>query len=469
MKTDEPICPSVGATSETPITTSSLVSEPVASAATSTMILCSFADQAFAVGGGFLANVVLARTQSKETYGVFALSYSVFTFLAALHNAAILEPCTVYGSGRYRHRFLQYLRFIMRINVVIGVLLTLLLLSASLFIWWLTPKLRLNALLGLGFTVGILLSGALLRRMFYLQRRPVLAAQTSATYFVIVACGLWLGTKTHILNSFSVFFIFALGWIVAGALFGRKVGLDNSAATFLDSEPGYWREHWKYSKWVFATALVLQLATQGYYWLVAGCLSVKEVGELRATYLIIAPVEQVFIALSLLVLPALATRYASNERQAFLSLVKRYAFGLLATAAIFAGGVRLVGKSALHILYDGRFDDLASLLYLLAFLPLLMAVSNALSVALNAAEKPRLVFYAYASSGVATFGVGIPLVIHFGLAGAVYGMLFSGAVFSGVLFVGVRFGVWKHGLISAVAAPATSRIANGAPAAQEMR
>src|SRR5205823_13350278 len=34
------------------------------------------ADQALAVGAGFLVNVALARTQTKEEYGMFALSYS---------------------------------------------------------------------------------------------------------------------------------------------------------------------------------------------------------------------------------------------------------------------------------------------------------------------------------------------------------------------------------------------------------
>src|SRR5260370_31503667 len=68
----------------------------------------SIADQALAVGGMFLANVALARTQSKEEYGIFALSYSVFTFLAGLHNAAVLEADTIYGSGRCHRRFPAY-------------------------------------------------------------------------------------------------------------------------------------------------------------------------------------------------------------------------------------------------------------------------------------------------------------------------------------------------------------------------
>ncbi len=58
------------------------------------------ADQGFSVGGMFLVHIGLARTQTKEEYGVFALTYSVFTFLAGLHNAAILEAYTIHGSGR---------------------------------------------------------------------------------------------------------------------------------------------------------------------------------------------------------------------------------------------------------------------------------------------------------------------------------------------------------------------------------
>src|SRR5258706_15816658 len=84
----------------------------------------SIADQTLAVGGMFLANVALARTQSKEEYGIFALSYSVFTFLAGLHNGAILETYTVYGSGRYDLRFAEYARLLWRTNAIMGLGLT---------------------------------------------------------------------------------------------------------------------------------------------------------------------------------------------------------------------------------------------------------------------------------------------------------------------------------------------------------
>src|SRR5713226_3289798 len=150
----------------------------------------SFADQALAAGGSFLANVILARTQSKEEYGMFALSYSFYMFLTSIHNSTILEPYTVYGSGRYRAHFSEYLRLMARGNAILGLLLTGGLLLSCLLLLWIAPQLMSRALLGLALTVGVLLSGLFLRRVFYLQRQASLAAGTSLAFFVAVVCGL---------------------------------------------------------------------------------------------------------------------------------------------------------------------------------------------------------------------------------------------------------------------------------------
>jgi O-antigen/teichoic acid export membrane protein len=404
----------------------------------------SFLDQALAVGANFLVNVMLARTQSKEEYGMFALSYSVFTFLAALHNSAILEPYTVYGSGRYRNRFSEYLRLMVRVNAYLGVLITMLLLLVCLALYWASPQYVSRALLGLGVTVGILLSGLFLRRVFYIQRRPAFAAQASLICFVTVASALWFVARASLLNGFSVFVILALGWIAAGLCLGKKLALGHSAESFLDSEPGYWSEHWKYSKWVFSTAFVFQLTTQGYYWILAGFLTVKDVAGLRAMQMLVAPIDQVFIALSFLVIPALAARYASKRMGNFLSFTKRYGLAVVSVTALFAFAVRLVGRPVMHWLYAGKFDDLAPMVYILAFLPLTMGIGNVMGSALNAAEKPKLVFYAYLCSGTATLLGGIPMVIRFGLPGAVYGLLLSAGVYTAAMASGFFLVIYRR-------------------------
>jgi O-antigen/teichoic acid export membrane protein len=88
------------------------------------------------------------------------------------------------------------------------------------------------------------------------------------------------------------------------------------------------------------------------------------------------------------------------------------------------------------VLYAGRFDNLAPLLYLLALLPLLMGIGNTINDALKAAERPKLVFYAYLASGAATFVVGVPMVIRYGLLGAVMGVLSSAAAYTCALIIG---------------------------------
>ena len=396
----------------------------------------SLADQAFSVGGLFLINVMLARTQSKEEYGMFALSYSVYTFLSGLHNAAILEPYTVYGSGRYRKRFAEYVSLMAHSNTVVAITLTGCLLLASGLFGVIAPHSSSRALLGLALTAGILLSSSFLRRAFYVQGRAALAAQISCVFFICVACGLLLTTHFHLLNSFSVFVILALGWIAAGTCFAGRLSTSRPRRAFLQTEPRYWQEHWKYAKWVLATAFVFQLTTQGYYWLVAGLLSVKDVAQLKAIYILVTPVDQVFIAVNYLVLPAMAAHFAAGRMGEYFALWRKVGLATVCVTGLFAAGVRLAGRSVLHILYAGNFDGVVPLLFLLALLPLLMGIGNTMNDALKAAEMPRLIFYAYFASGAATLLVGIPFVRHFGLKGAVYGMLVSGATYSTALALG---------------------------------
>ncbi len=397
---------------------------------------CSMADQALSVGGMFLVNLALARTQSRDEYGMFALSYSVLIFLLGLHNAAILEPFTIYGSGRYSGRLAEYFQLMWRSNLALGLLLTALLLGLFLAFGWMAPHPLPRAMLGLGLGISFLLSGALVRRTFYLQRRASRAAAASLIFFVTVSSGLGLATRAHGLKGFSVFLLLAAGWLAAGLILWGKLPFGATRFTFLEYEPDYWRQHWKYARWVLVTAFVFQMTTQGYYWLVAGLLSVRDVAELKAVTLVVAPADQVFIALNYLVLPRLSAHYAAGRIGLLLSAWRWYALAIGAMTLASCLFLRALGKPLAHWLYGGRYDDAAPLLALLALAPVIMGVGHTMNAALKAAESPHLVFWAYVASAAVTFLAGIPLVSRFGLRGAVYGILLSGASYTAALAVG---------------------------------
>lgn len=397
----------------------------------------SIADQGFSVGGMFLVSIALARTQTKEEYGIFALSYSVFTFLAGLHNAAILEAYTIYGSGRYRQRFPAYAWLLWRRNLLIALAAA----ASVTFLWgalaWTAPAMASRTVLGLGMTCGVFLTASFVRRTFYMRGRPELAARYSAVYFVLCAGLLWLTLRFGVLNGFYAFAIAAVAWSVAMLSVTQELPKKAEGTGFLEGEPKYWTEHWKYSRWVLVTAFVFQLTTQAYYWLAAGYLSAKEVADLRAMYNVVTPAEQLFGAVTLLVLPILSQRYATRQMAGVVPLWKGYCAGWFIVTGAFAGLVNIFARPLMHALYNGKFDDLASLVGILAVLPVVMGVGNTMNAALKAIEKPQAVFYAYIASGMATVLVGIPLVIHLGLRGAVYGMLVSGGAYT--LALGTAF------------------------------
>jgi len=402
----------------------------------------SIFDQGFSVGGMFLANIALARTQTKEEYGIFALTYSVFTFLSGLHNAAVLEAYTIYGSGRYHRHFASYARLLWRSNAWLCLVLTLAVAAVWGALAQLAPRYASRTLLGLALACGVLLTASFLRRTFYMQRRPQLAARFSAAFFFLDVALLWLLVRTNRLNGFWAFAIAALAWSAAGLFVAHEVPGTSSQENFLQIKPRYWSEHWKYSRWVLVTALVFQFLTQGYYWLAAGILSVKEAGELRSLNNLVMPLDQVFVALTLLILPALSLRFAAQGLAGLVPLWKRYCFGWLLVTSSFAASLLLVGKPAMHVLYAGRFDDVAALLSVLAVLPVVMGIGNTINAALKAMEKPQAVFYAYVASGAATFLIGLPLILRFSVRGAVFGMLASAAAYTTAL--GIAFAAYSR-------------------------
>lgn len=405
----------------------------------------TLADQVLSVGGMFLVNIVLARTQSKHEYGLFALSYSAFTFIMGLHNAAILETFTVYGSGRYQKLFTPYLRLVWTSNVLLGLLATAFLTMLWAVLAYTAPAVASPTLLGLSLACGILLTATFLRRAFYVRRRPDLAARFSLVFFCSCALLLWITFRLGRLDGFHGYVIVAISWVIAALPLLHELPGALNSRDFKEVEPHYWSEHWKYSRWVLVTALVFQLTTQGYFWLVAGLLSVADVGNLRALYNMVLPLDQLFVAMSLVVLPAMCSRYARQKMAGLLPLWKKYCLGWFAVTAAFVILIYIFGKSAMHVIYAGRFDSISSLVLVVAFLPMVLGIGHTINGALKAAEMPNLIFYAYAFSGVATFLIGIPLVMHLGLLGAVYGMLVSGIAYTIALVCGLLVLSYRQG------------------------
>jgi O-antigen/teichoic acid export membrane protein len=290
-----------------------------------------------------------------------------------------------------------------------------------------------SALWGAALAIPWILSFWLCRRSAYLELRPALAVRSAAAYCLVVLLLLFLFERLGWLSPFAAFLLQALASLAAGALLLASIrpqltpiGPSLSMRTILN-------QHWKYGRWVVATAFVCWLSGGAYYVLVGALLRMEEVAALRALQNFVLPMTQFITAISLLLLPWASAQFAEQGGVVFQANIQKITLLFVSGAAVYLVCIVLCGHWLMQTLYAGRYVQVAYLLPL-AGLPLLMgAASQGPGIALAAMQAPSKVFWGYAVAAVITILVGVPLTHYRGLVGAMSAMVLSSSAFFAVV------------------------------------
>jgi O-antigen/teichoic acid export membrane protein len=226
------------------------------------------------------------------------------------------------------------------------------------------------------------------------------------------------------LSGFTAFLIQSLAATAAAIL------LLASLRSPLDSQSGpstsaVVRQHWRYGRWVVATAFVYWLSGNAYYVVVAAFLRMQDVAALRALQNFTLPFGQFLTAISLLVLPWASARFAEEGRAGLRDRIRQITLLFVAVASAYYAVLWLFGGTIMAILYAGRYTDFAYLLTLVAAPVIILAASQGSTIAVQAMQFPEEIFFAYTLAGVATIVAGVPLTRYWGLPGAAVGILIS--------------------------------------------
>src|SRR5215475_911641 len=73
-------------------------------------------DQALISGSNFLVGILLARWLVPETYGAYALAFSVFLLLSFVSQALLFEPMAVFSGSQYQKSMRGYFRSVLWIH-----------------------------------------------------------------------------------------------------------------------------------------------------------------------------------------------------------------------------------------------------------------------------------------------------------------------------------------------------------------
>ena len=398
-------------------------------------------DQGLFAGTNFLANVLLARWLEPAEYGVFAIAYSVFIFLATFHTALFTEPMLIFGAGKYAEHFPQYLRLLLYGHWGVTGMMAVLVGSAALLCWWGNAGALAHVLAALAFALPCILLQWLVRRAFYVRFQPQWSAVGGVLYLVLMLAGM---QGVHWLNGLSpasALAIMGLASLVVGLALTVLLRSQQGSPTPRLGLHTVLADHWRYGKWASITTASTWVSRELYYPLLPVWAGLEGSAAVRALMNLVMPLLHTNAAITILLMPH-CVEALQAEGKAGLDRILRLAFILLVTGAALYWGIILVCRHTVLLwLYGGRYGAYTDLLLLAGFLPLSEAAINVLSAALRAVERPDVIFWCHLVALSVTLTVGLWLLAMHGVAGAIMGRLAASLVVAMAL-------LWCHALPS---------------------
>ncbi|HUI52107.1 MAG TPA: polysaccharide biosynthesis C-terminal domain-containing protein [Terriglobales bacterium] len=397
------------------------------------------ADQALFAGAQFFLNILLARWLAPTGYGAFAVAYAIYQLAIAVHNALLVEPMIVYGSGRYLPARRNYFAMVSRGHWLVTALMGLLLYAAGAFVAWLESPPVGYALEALGLILPLTLLVELTRRAFYIDMQPGLAAAGGAVYFcalLVLALGL---RKANLLSPATG--ILAMG--VAALLTAGVQQMWLRARWPRHSEKLLPRsiaaEHWTYGRWVLAAVIPSWTLLNLYYVVLPARFGLKESGALKALMNLAMPAIHSVIAFGVLAVPLLVRHRLTGGLPLLQQTVRRLTLIFLAGATAYLMTLWVFRIPILHLLYAGKYlDTTATTVLLVGLVPLVTACSVIFGSALRAFERPDLVFWANAIGGFVSLTLGLWIAANWGVQGAIAAYLISYGTLAGARFIFYR-------------------------------
>ena len=387
-------------------------------------------DQGLFATSNFILNILLARWITPAEYGAFTVSYTIFLLLGTFHTALITEPMLVFGSGKYKDCFFQYLRVLLRGHCLFTTIIGAFFAAAALVFAVTTHSHLTPALFGLSIAGPFILFQWLMRRACYVNMQPQFAAYSGAVYMVLMLLGAYGLYHFAWLGSVTALGIMALSSLASGIWLVKKLTPIQESRYTGTLQKDSRQDHWKYGKWALGTAMLTWIPGNINYLLLPIWGNLQDAGTYRALLNLFLPVMHITTAVGGLLIPTFVN-VRDNEK--FSKLIYRLFILFIITPIIYWLILGLTGQPLIQFLYAGKYVYFSKLLWIAGLIPIIAAVVAVSGAVLSALELPNKVFIANAWSTAATLTIGVGLLIMLGVKGALIGWFLSYAIAGAVL------------------------------------
>ena len=443
-------------------------------------------DQGLFAASGFITNILLARWLSAESFGAFALAYSVFLFLGTFYTQALPGPMLVFGAGRYAEGFRRYLAILLYGHIGITFSISAILLAFAAVELRFGSAYTVQALVALSVASPFILFLWLTRFAFYAKLQPQWAAAGSALYLAMVTIGIFALARAQALSTVSGLLLMGASSLIVGGLLtallrpqwdGRLV-LGRHRAEALSrlfrvtraarpsggltaEPPACWgpstvfSDHYQYAKWSSGASAASWFVSNLHYFVLSSTVGLGSVAAIRALDTALSPFLNVQTAMSRLLLTALGRRLRQPATDVWHFVIRMSAvWGSLAVMAYVL--VRSFAPNILAVLYGSVYSQYGSVLGWYGLIIIATSIGEPILALLRAVVRNDLVFLYQVLFAVSLL-VGYLFAVGHGLSGVVFVLILINFCILPVVFVSGRLVCFSGSRMAGE--PSVSRVA----------
>jgi O-antigen/teichoic acid export membrane protein len=286
-----------------------------------------------------------------------------------------------------------------------------------------------------------------LRRSLFVRLRPIWPAVGSAVYAgALLSLTFWLRYARG-LSPLAGFLAMGVAAAAAAPILWAALNHDDPPVTRVAPVDEIAREHWRYGRWSLAAVLPVWLSGNVFYVLLPLQRGLEEAGVFRALVNLTMPMVHVFMALSMVLLPAMVRARGKGGATALRPVVARVAGLFVAGAGVYLAAVVLFGDRIILLLYGGQYSPPGrEMLWVLGLAPVASGIVSAIATALRALERPDLVMVGHSVAASVAVVSGVILIGEMGSDGGLLALLTATA--SGAVGMLGAYGFARRGGLS---------------------
>lgn len=385
-------------------------------------------DQGLISGSNFVLSILLARCLSATQYGTFAVAYSTFVLFSLVHQALVLEPMSVLGLSLYRDSLRRYLSLLtwmqLAFSAVVMVSIGLFGNASSALV---DPDHLKLAFIGMGVASPCVLLFWYARRAYYLHLLPGRAVVGALAYSVLLAAGFGLLYYSRTISGFSTFLVMGASALITGILLLIQLSAITKASTIPQrlTAVDVATQHWRYGGWALVSMIFFWVPWNIFYSIVTRFSGLEGTGALKALLNLALPMTATYGAFSMLFLPYTARLGTEGGWKAARHQAWRIAELFVLGSGAYWLLVCLFRTQLIHFLYGSRYNEVVSLVPVVAISSILSGAAMGPTIAIKAMRSPATVAGVYLGAMLVSTFVGIPACWAWGYRGAVLAILLS--------------------------------------------